>query len=472
MQAASSVSAAHPAAVHGPTAFAARSAVRLAAATAALLFAIAASVALSRHPLPLTLVLAFGIGLLSMLALALARYDTAVALGIFLLAAVRIEPAPADLVLFVVIAVALVTGRFDLRRVPLVVTVLIGLFLALNMLASVELLDVGRGLTFFAITLYLAVFGLWLTGYVRSTHTARVVLGAYVAAAVVSAAVAVLALFVAFPGHDVFVRGPRAQGLFKDPNVLGPFLVPAALLLLEETVAPRLLRARLPLKLALLSILTVGILFSFSRAAWLNLVIGAFVMFCVLALRRGGGRRALTFAVATVSAAAVLFAALAVTSSFAFLSERARFQTYDVQRFGAQLSGIELAAKYPLGIGPGQFEQVSPISAHSTYVRALSEEGVLGLFVLLALLLITLGFAGRNAVLGRDTYGIGSAALLSAWCGLLANSVFIDTLHWRHLWLLAALIWAGATRPMAGERGRAWSPSSSRSTRSGSSARQ
>jgi hypothetical protein len=58
-------------------------------------------------------------------------------------------------------------------------------------------------------------------------------------------------------------------------------------------------------------------------------------------------------------------------------------------------------------------------------------------------MLLTLGFAARNAVLGRSTYGIGSAALLAAWCGLLANSLFIDTLHWRHLWLLAALIWAG-----------------------------
>ena len=467
------MSAAHPAAVHGPAASAARSAGRLAAAAGLLLFAVATGVVLSRHPLPLTLVFAFGFGLLGALALALARYDAAVALGVFLLAAVRIEPAPADLILFVVIAVALVTGRFDLRRVPLIVTVLLSVFLALNMLASVELIDVGRGVTFFAITLYLAVFGLWLTAYVRSARAARVVLRAYVAAAVVSAAVAVLALVVAFPGHDVFVRGPRAQGLFKDPNVLGPFLVPAALLLLEETVAPRLLRARLATKVALISILTVGILFSFSRAAWLNLVVGAFVMFCVLALRRGGGRRAMTFLVTAVSATAVLFAALAVTSSFAFLSERARFQTYDVQRFGAQLSGIELAAKYPLGIGPGQFEQISPISAHSTYVRALSEEGVLGLLVLLALLLLTLGFAGRNAVLGRDTYGIGSAALLSAWCGLLANSVFIDTLHWRHLWLLAALIWVGAARPFAGPGPvPARSLSSPRSTRSASFGRR
>ena len=33
------------------------------------------------------------------------------------------------------------------------------------------------------------------------------------------------------------------------------------------------------------------------------------------------------------------------------------------------------------------------------------------------------------------------AALLAAWCGLLANSAFIDTLHWRHLWIVAGLIY-------------------------------
>ena len=459
--------------VRGPAALAARGAGRVAAAAGLLVFALAIGVVLSRHPPPLAIVLAVGFGLLGTLALALGRYDAAVALGILLLAAVRFEPAPGDLVLFVVIAVALVTGRFDLRRVPLVVTMLLSVFLALNMLASFELIDVTRGVTFFAITFYLAVFGLWLAGYVHSAHRARVVLRAYVAAAVLSAAVASLALFVAFPGHDLFVRGPRAQGLFKDPNVLGSFLVPAALFLMEEAAAPRLLRFRRSTKLVLLSIVMIGILFSFSRAAWLNLVVGAVVMFFVLALRRGGGRRAIAFVVVSLSATAALFAVLAVTSSFAFLGERARFQTYDVQRFGAQLSGVELAARYPLGIGPGQFEQVSPISAHSTYVRALSEQGVLGLLVILALVLLTLNFAARNAIIGRDTYGIGSAALLSAWCGLLANSIFIDTLHWRHLWLLAALIWAGTTRPFAvtprALRGRSLTP---RSTRSESRARR
>jgi hypothetical protein len=415
--------------------------------------AVAASIVLSQYPPTLTMVFVAGFGLLGTLALALGRYDAAVGLGILLLAAVRFEPAPADLVIAVVIAVALVTGRLRLGRVPLTIILLLGAFLALNMLASVELIDVTRGVSFFAITLYLAVFGLWLVGYVTSARRARIILSAYVGAAVFAAGTGALALFVAFPGHELLVRGPRAQGLFKDPNVFGPFLVPAALFLMEEAAAPRLLRLRRPLKLLLLSIVAAGILFSFSRGAWLNLVIGTVVMFLVFALRRRGGRRAMLLLVVAVASAAVLFAAVVGTSSVTFLEERAHFQNYDTQRFGAQLSGIELASRYPLGIGPGQFEKVSDVSAHSTYVRSLTEQGLLGLLVILAVMLLTLGFAGRNAAIGRDTYGIGSAALLAAWCGILANSVFVDTLHWRHLWLVAGLIWAGSARRLDGRPG-------------------
>ena len=135
------------------------------------------------------------------------------------------------------------------------------------------------------------------------------------------------------------------------------------------------------------------------------------------------------------------------TGSVGFLEDRARFQSYDIERFGAQRTGIELAERYPVGIGPGQFEVVVPISTHSTYVRALAEQGVLGMIVIIALFLATFLFAARNAVLGRDSYGIGSAALLAAWVGLMINSFVVDTLHWRHLWFVAALIWVGAMRP-------------------------
>ncbi len=414
---------------------------------------LAVGLVLGRSPLPLPVVAAFGVGLLGTLALALARYDAAVALGVLLLAVVRIEPAPSDLVFGVVIALAFVTGRLFLERVPLSVTILVSAFMALNLLAATDAPDGARAVSYFAITLYLGVFGLWFAAYVCSVRRARLILLAYLLGAALSAAVACLALVAGFPGSSAFVDGPRAQGLFKDPNVFGPFLVPAVLILMEETVAPRLLRFRLATKLLLLSVLTVGVVFSFSRAAWLNLAVGMLVLLTVLALRRGGGRRAMSMLVVALVAGAALVGVVAATSSASFLTERAGLQDYDVQRFGTQASGLEIAASHPLGIGPGQFEAVSDLSAHSTYVRALAEEGVLGALLVLGLLLLTLGFAARNVALGVDTYGIGSAALLAAWCGLLVNSIFVDTLHWRHLWLVAALIWAG-TALRAGYPGR------------------
>jgi O-antigen ligase len=422
-------------------------------AAALVLLFLAVGVVLGRSPLPVPVVLAFGVGLLGTLALALARYDAAVALGVLLLAVVRIEPAPSDLVFAVVIALAFVTGRLFLERVPLSVSVLVAGFLALNLLAATVATDGARAVAYFAITLYLGVFALWFCAYVCSVRRARLILLAYLVGAALSAAVACLALVAPFPGAAAFVDGPRAQGLFKDPNVFGPFLVPAVLILMEETVAPRLLRFRLSTKLLLLSVLTVGVVFSFSRAAWLNLAVGMLVLLVVLALRRGGGRRAMTMLVVSLVAGAALFGVVAATSSASFLTERAGLQDYDVQRFGTQATGLELAETHPLGIGPGQFEAVSELSAHSTYVRALAEEGVLGALLVFTLMLLTLGFAARNVALGVDTYGIGSAALLASWCGLLANSSFVDTLHWRHLWLVAALIWAG-TALRAGYPGR------------------
>ena len=102
-----------------------------------------------------------------------------------------------------------------------------------------------------------------------------------------------------------------------------------------------------------------------------------------------------------------------------------------------------LAVRHPLGIGPGQFDIREPISSHNTYVRVLSEQGVLGFA---ALAVCSARSRSRSSTRRPDAAptASGRAALLAAWCGLLANSFFIDTLHWRHLWFVAGLIWAGA----------------------------
>jgi O-antigen ligase len=405
---------------------------------------------LTGHPPPsLKLIVGGGIALLGVLALAITRFDSAVFLGFLLMSIVWVQPGPPDIVFAVVFAVAVASGRMRLRRLPMSVGILVAGFVFLNILSATFVVDPPAAERYFAITLYLAIFSIWLAGYLDSAQRARRVLVGLLVTGVITGGAACLALYV--PGVPLANRltgAQRAQGLFHDPNIFGPFMALLAFFVLEELLQPRLLRIHRFWKFAMLVVLGSGVLFSFSRAAWLNAAVGVFAMLVVFALRHGGGQRAMMILVTLLAALAALAVFVSVSGSATFLSDRARLQSYDTSRFSAQETGLRLVATYPFGVGPGQFESYVTISAHSAYVRALAEQGVLGLATILALIVATLVFAGRNAVIGRDTYGIGSAALLGAWCGLVANSAFVDTLHWRHLWLVAALIWAGTMRPL------------------------
>ena len=413
---------------------------------AASALALPVGLGLARSEAPLSPELAAGAAFLAIVALAVARLDAAVVLGLALTSIVLVEPAPADVVLVVVIAVATVTGRFRIASVPPIVLGALGALLTLNLLSAVEVVDATRAAVYLSITAYLIVLAVWLSGYVSSFRRARLVTGAYAFAAVGSAALGLLAFFVGIPGSDLLVEGGRVQAFFQDPNVFGPFLVPIALILTEDIMTPRLFGLRRLAKVSLVLLLVLGVTLSFSRGAWINLTLGAVVVLGVLALRQGGGRKAILALALALALAGSVMGILSVTGSQDFLVDRARLQGYDATRFSAQVIGIESAERYPLGVGPGQFESYAPISAHSLYVRVVGEQGLAGLLALLTVLVSTLIVAARNALAGRDTYGIGSAALLGAWCGLLVNSLVVDTIHWRHLWIVAALIWAGWAR--------------------------
>jgi O-antigen ligase len=418
-----------------------------ASALALVALAVAMTVALEERPPSATVLVVFGIGVLGSLALAAVRYDALVALGVLLLAIVQFEPAPSDFIFTVAIAIALVSGRVVDPRIPPTVVLLAAFFVVLNLLSAVEVIDAARASFYVSITIYLLAFALWLATYVDCTRRATLIAGTYVAAATVSALLSSLALFASFPGDQLLVYdGERAQGLFKDPVVFASYLVFPALIMAERVVAPRAGRFRRLLAGAVFLTLVVGILFAYSRGAWLSLAVGLLVLGAVMFVRKGGARRMLSLVAVLLVVGTAAFATIEITGSEEVVAQRAQVQRYDEQRFGAQLFGIDQSARYPLGIGPGQFEVLSPVSAHSIYVRTLAEQGLLGLLTLLALLLLTLALAVGNAVASRDTYGIGSAALLGAWCGLLVDSLFVDTLHWRHLWLVAALIWAASAR--------------------------
>ena len=87
----------------------------------------------------------------------------------------------------------------------------------------------------------------------------------------------------------------RAGGVFKDPNVFGPFLVPIAVILLEQQISPRLpklLNLRTPAAGCCSACSPLGVLFSYSRASWGNYAIAITVMLALPSVRKRGARGA------------------------------------------------------------------------------------------------------------------------------------------------------------------------------------
>src|SRR5437588_6385447 len=226
------------------------------------------------------LALAGGLVLTGFLLLAIRHFDTAVAIGLLLMGIVRFEPAPTDIAFAVIMTLAAITGRFRLARAPLLLRWIVAVLLVLNLLSVMEVVSFSAAIRFLFITVYLATFAVWLAAYVDSPRRARRVVVTWLWIAVASAALASLALHVPIPGHQLLTgsvdEGDRASGLFKDPNVFGPWLIPIAVILLEGHISPkvpRLLRLRAGSTWLCLLALTRGVLFSYSPAAWPNLVI-------------------------------------------------------------------------------------------------------------------------------------------------------------------------------------------------------
>src|SRR4030081_2656103 len=83
-------------------------------------------------------------------------------------------------------------------------------------------------------------------------------------------------------GHDLLTLYERARGTFKDPNVLGAFLILPALFALQSVVSDNFGKS---FRSAIaLGIMALAILLAFSRAAWGGFVITAAFMLALMVL--------------------------------------------------------------------------------------------------------------------------------------------------------------------------------------------
>jgi O-antigen ligase len=376
--------------------------------------------------------------------------------GMALLSFARIQPlTPADGAIAICMLLTLVGPLRFRPTMPAGPAIALGLFTLGTVLSLTESINTAAALSFETHTLFFVFLAVWLTSALRTNGWTREAMRWYLIGAVVTAGLGVLAWVVHYPGSDLFVyaNGKRIQGLYLDPNAFGPYLVPAAVLCLEDLMRPRLLRWPPPLVLFSFITLLLGVVLSFSRAATANLALACLVVVIVYALR-SGRRKALVRGVTILLACIVCAAgALVQTGAVSILQQRAQAQNYDTQRFSTQALALDKGSTRLLGYGPGAVQTELTLNTHSTFVWSLFENGILGFAALLLLVFSTAAAAIRSARLDYAREGLGSATLLGCWLGLSFNGLVVDTYHYRILWLLAALVWIVASVPTSGEPG-------------------
>jgi O-antigen ligase len=136
------------------------------------------------------------------------------------------------------------------------------------------------------------------------------------------------------------------------------------------------------------------------------------------------------------------------TNLSSFVTRRFAIQDYDSDRFAVQRAALESGLNHPLGIGPGHAERIFEKEAlrhtgatHSLYLRVFSETGILGALSFLAILFVTIRKSLLLCFKGIKQHRRLHCALAAALGATLVNSFVIDSLHWRHLFVLIGIIW-------------------------------
>ncbi len=369
---------------------------------------------------------------------------------------VYVEPSPYDGLMIGAVILLPLVGLAPLTRGLAVYLLLLCGIVAGGYIATTQAGILGVPVTHVTITLYLALSSVVMAAFVAHDPepNVRLIMSAYMMAALVAASAALIGYFNVVPGlYDIFTEFGRARGTFKDPNVLGAFLVPALLYAFNVVLTGRFARASF-WALAL-PILLFGTLLSFSRGAWLNLLVAlavySFITFGIAATNRERIKLIMYIVLAGVLAVGVLAAAQSIPKVAELMGERASFeQSYDVGpegRFGGQEKAAELVMTHPLGIGALEFARVyHNEDVHEVYLNMYLNTGWFGGTLYIFLVFTTL-VLGLKLVL-RDRGGDGvSAVLVAAFFGMVLEGAVIDTDHWRHFYLIMAMIWGMSLAP-------------------------
>src|SRR3954463_12763144 len=363
-------------------------------------------------------------------------------------AIVFIEPSPYEIVTLLATVTFFATGlRLRLALMPLVLMLVL-----LNIgytISAIPLFEQSEVVSWIATSWYMAVTVVFFAMVTSEDTAARLDMlrRGLVVGAMVASLLAVAGYFHLVPGgDDLLTLYGRARGTFKDPNVLGAFLILPALFSLQSVVSDKLGKS-LRNTIAF-GIMSLAILLAFSRAAWGGLILTSMFMLVLMVLTsRSPAQRSRIIIIALIAvalAAALVVVLLSFDSISQMFKQRASFdQSYDsgrFGRFGRYILGAEMALDLPFGIGPLQFNRYFPEDTHNSYLNAFMSGGWLSGVCYPALVLVT-ALNGFRYIFVRVPWQPAYIAIFTAFVGTVGESFIIDTDHWRHFWLMLGTMW-------------------------------
>jgi len=373
-------------------------------------------------------------------------------------AIVFIEPSPYEVISFLTLAMFIIGGlTLSPKLLPLgILLILVNIGYSISASAVID----ERGVAMWLLTSwYLALTALFFATMLGANTEAR--LEALTRGCLLGGVIAALAAIIGYsriyPGaNELLLLYDRARGTFKDPNVLGAFLVLPSLLALQRTISGNMAQA---VRAAmLLALLVAAILLSFSRAAWGQVVFASMIVLLLTFLTTRSSSQRLRIVLLTITGVIVMALFVAALLSIDIVAqlfkERASLnQSYDVGeqgRFARHTLGAVLALDMPFGIGPLQFNKYFPEDPHNSYLNAFMAGGWLAGACYPTLVLLSLAF-GLRAVFTTTPWQQTTIVVYAGYVGIATESIVIDTDHWRHSFLILGILWGliAATRTYA-----------------------
>ena len=360
---------------------------------------------------------------------------------------VFIEPAPYDL-LVLFLLVALFPLGLRVPREIAVAAFLLALVVAGNFMAAIFSEDPDVTVRALATRTYMVIAWFLFTCILTASprEVLRVLWGGYIFAALLATIWGGLEYYGMLPealGGDAF---GRAKGPFKDANVFAPFLVPAALYTVSRILLSRALA--LGFQVMVFVTLALGLLLAFSRGGWMNFLFAftlflVFRIFSVPTLRDKTRVLLLAMFLALVAVIALTWAVNNTAAGQQFFARATLVQEYDLARggrFDTQAQVVRQIGSHPLGVGPGMSPNTVGLDPHNLYLHMTLEGGWIAGLSFVFFLLLSLA-RGLVRITARWELQSDLQVVYAALCGTLIQSLFIDSTHWRHLWLLLAMLW-------------------------------